>query len=304
MGTSSNGLKSVVETSWGQRKRPRNVLKGALRFCRRKPLGAAGAFIVGAMVFVALFAPWIAPRDPEETRVALRLHPPGAKYLLGTDNLGRDLLSRVIYGARVSIRVGFLSVLLGTTLGALLGLVSGYRGGSLDLVVQRFIDTLMAFPTLVLALALVAMLGQAEINVIIALAVAFLPGSTRIVRSSAIAVKGFQYVEAARAVGARESRIVFFHVLPNCVAPYIIIATAAVSGAILAEATLSFLGLGVPPPTPSWGGMLGGQAGRFIEAAPWMAISPGLALSAAVFGMNVLGDALRDVLDPRLRQGK
>lgn len=274
-----------------------------LRFMKRKPTGAAGAFVLAIFVISAVLAPWISPQDPRKADMRSMLQPPSMTHLFGTDNLGRDVLSRVFAGSRIAFRVGFLVVLLGTTLGAILGLVSGYSGGSLDLAMQRFFDVLMAFPALVLALTIVSMFEPSTNNVILALAVVTMPNAARVIRSQALAIKGFQYIEAARAVGCGNGRIIFLHLLPNCMAPYIIIATATLGAAILAEAGLSFLGLGSPPDVPTWGAMLATRAREFFNEAPWMAIFPGLALSSVVFGVNLLGDALRDVLDPRLRRG-
>ena len=272
-----------------------------LRFSREKPLGAAGAFLVLAMILVAILSPWLAPADPVRTHVRDALASPSGQYLLGSDELGRDSLSRIIYGARVSILVGFLATLLGTVVGTLLNVFSAYKGGWVDITIQRVMDVLLAFPTLIMALAIMAVLGPSLRNVIIAISIPFIPRAGRVVRSAALAVKEQQYIEAARAVGASQWRIVFLHVLPNCMAPYIIVATAFLGTAILVEASLSFLGLGIPPPTPSWGRSLA-ESMEFFNSAPWLAIFPGIAISLAVFGVNLLGDALRDVLDPRLKR--
>lgn len=280
-----------------------SVLVGACaQFCRTKPLGALGAVIVGLMMVVALCASFIAPYDPIDMNYGTPLARPGTAYLMGTDNFGRDVLSRVIYGARTSLYVALFSVLLGTGSGALLGVVSGYAGGRFDMVVQRLlVDVIMAFPTLVLALGMVSVLGPSLGNVIVAISIVQMPRSARIVRSAALSVREREYVEAAKAIGARAPRIVLFHVIPNCVAPYIVYATGALGAAVIVEASLSFLGVGTPPPTPSWGGMLAGVGREYMEIAPWMAIFPGAALSLTVFGFNMFGDSLRDILDPRLR---
>jgi peptide/nickel transport system permease protein len=271
------------------------------RFAREKPLGAAGAILMLLIILVAILAPWLAPADPLRTHVREALEGPSGQYLLGSDELGRDSLSRIIYGARISILVGFLATFFGTVIGTLINVFSAYRGGWVDILVQRIMDVLLAFPTLIMALAIMAVLGPSVRNVIIAISIPFIPRAGRVVRSTALAVKEQQYVEAARAVGASQWRIIFFHVLPNCMAPYLIIATALLGTAILVEASLSFLGLGIPPPTPSWGRALA-EAMEFFNAAPWLAIFPGIAISLAVFGINLLGDALRDVLDPRLKR--
>lgn len=274
---------------------------GVRKFVRRKPLGVIGAGIIIVFAVVALFAPLLAPYDPYLIDSRNLLKPPSARNWMGTDEFGRDILSRIIWGSRVSVFVGLVAVALGTTTGAILGLVSGYFGGKIDYIVQRLMDTLMAFPMLILALAMVAALGASIRNVILALAVVILPNSARVIRSSTLSVRERPYIEAARNLGFSNLRILFRHVLPNCVAPYIILATAALGGAILAEASLSFLGLGTPPPEPSWGAMLSGKTQRYMTQAPWLAVFPGLTITLVVFGFNFLGDALRDLLDPRLR---
>ncbi|MBI2909055.1 MAG: ABC transporter permease [Chloroflexi bacterium] len=277
--------------------------RGLSQFVRRKPLGAAGAAVLTLLVLVAVFAPLVAPYDPYDMHYENAFNPPGLGFLLGTDNFGRDLFSRIMWGARISLYVGVISVAFGTTLGAVLGLISGYWGGSTDIVLQRIVDVLLAFPMLILAMAVMAALGASLNNVIIAVGVVLIPQAARVVRSSTLSIKENDYVLAARAIGCTAWRILFIHVLPQCLAPYIIVATAALGWAILTEATLSFLGFGTPPPIPSWGAMLSGGAQVFMEKAPWMAIFPGVAVTLAVFSVNLLGDGLRDVLDPRLRQG-
>ncbi|MBI2907432.1 MAG: ABC transporter permease [Chloroflexi bacterium] len=274
---------------------------GLWAFARRHPLGAAGGLIVLAMALLAILAPWAAPREPLAMSLSERLTPPGTKFLLGSDNYGRDVLSRIIWGAQISLYVGLLSVVMGTTVGAFLGLISGFWGGTLDTLVQRFMDVLMTFPMLVLALCIMAVLGTSLNNVVIAIAVTQVPRTARVLRSSALAVARTEYVSAARAIGCRDWRILFLHVLPNCLAPFIILGTAGLGWAIVVEASLSFLGMGVPPPAPSWGGMLSGMGREYAATAPWLAVFPGVALSLAVFGFNLLGDAIRDAWDPRLR---
>lgn len=279
----------------------RSWMYHAGQFLRRKPLGAAGAALLALLVLVAVFASQIAPYDPLIQDVPNQLRPPGAPYLLGTDNFGRDVLSRVVFGARISLYVGLLSVLLGNVVGVLLGVASGYRGGQFDLLLQRVTDALLGFPSIVLAMAMVVGLGGSLNAVTLAIAVALVPRMIRVSRSTALSVKEEQYVVAARAMGCGDLRIILLHVVPNCLAPVFVLATAYLGTAMVTEATLSFLGLGVPPPHPSWGGMMQFGAKGYMEAAPWLTIFPGIALSLAVFSFALLGDALRDVLDPRLR---
>jgi peptide/nickel transport system permease protein len=270
-------------------------------FCKRKPLGAAGAVLLFAFVGVAILAPALATHDPDLNNYRARVKPPSAEHWFGTDGFGRDIYSRAVYGARLSMYVGVLATLLGTTLGALAGLLSGFLGGRIDQFIQRCADVLFTLPGLVLAMAIVTMLGPSMLNVVIAIAIPRLPSTNRVIRSAVLSAKESLYVEASRAIGCRPWRIMLRHLLPNVTAPYIVIATAGLSGAILVEASLSFLGLGVPPPAPSWGRMLSVEGMRYFETAPWMAIFPGVFISAAVFGANLFGDALRDVLDPKLR---
>ena len=260
-----------------------------------------GAVLVLAFLVMAVFAPVLAPYDPFVQDADARLSPPGTAHLLGTDKFGRDLLSRVIYGARISLYVTALSMTLATAIGTFLGLISGYFGGTLDMVLQRLVDALMAFPTLVLALAVMAVLGPSLTNVALAVAITQMPRTARIMRSTALVLNNMTYVEAARVVVAGHVRILLRHILPNTWAPLIVISTVGAAWAIVVEASLSFLGMGTPPPHPSWGLMLSGEGIDFIEAAPWIGIFPGIAISLAVFALNLLGDALRDVLDPRLR---
>ena len=273
---------------------------------QRKPLGAVSAAIVCGLIAVALFAPVLAPRDPhafnlDERGLPVRMQAPSATFLLGTDPLGRDVLSRIVYGARVSLIVGFASVMIGTLLGTALGLVSGYWEGRLDQVIQRGVDTAMAIPGIVLALAVMSVLGQSLTNIILVIGLVIAPGASRVVRGTVLAVKQQTFIDAAHASGASPGRIVLRHVLPNVFAPVLVIGTVWLGNAIVIEAALSFLGLGTPPPTPTWGGMLSGEGRRNLETAPYLAIFPGLAISIVVLAFNMLGDALRDLLDPRLR---
>ena len=276
------------------------LLRGVATFLRRKPLGAIGAAMVLFLSLVALFAPVLAPYNPEAFHTSDTFRSPDSTYRLGTDDKGRDILSRVVEGARISLRVGLIAAGIGVTTGLLVGLMSGYLGGKLDFFLQRAVDSFQAFPALFLALAVTTALGRTVFNVGIALAIVTWPTSARVIRSAVLAQKGAMYVEAARTIGAQTPRIVFRHILPNIASVYIILATAGLAQAILVEATLSFLGVGVPPPTPSWGLMLL-EAQRFAVRAPYMAIFPGIAITMAVFGFNLFGDALRDHLDPRLR---
>ena len=273
----------------------------AIRFTRRRPLGAAGAGVIVLMLLCAALAPLIAPYHPLETDFAAQLNPPNFDHWLGTDAFGRDLFSRLIYGSRTALLVGFASALLGATLGALIGVASAYFGGRIDLLIQRVVDIFLAFPIIILALAVVTILGTGVGNVIMAITVPMIPNCARVVRSSALSVREMAYVDAARAAGFGHARIILRHILPNVMAPYLIMLTAYVGQAILLEASLSFLGLGVAEPTPAWGLMLRGAAAEFAEAAPWMAIFPGLAISLGVFAFNLFGDSLRDALDAKLR---
>ena len=271
------------------------------KFARTKPLGAGGACIILAMIFVATFAERLAPYDPYEADYAAQFVRPTAEHWFGTDEFGRDVMTRIMYGARIALFVGFVASFAGCTIGALLGVVSAYRGGRVDLLLERLMDILLAFPQLILALAIASILGPAVQNVVIAVSIPIIPRAARVVRSAALAVKENQYVEAVNALGASWRRVVAQHILPNVAAPYIIMLTAQLGGAILAEAALSYLGLGAAEPTPSWGLMLSGSAPSYAEKAPWIALFPGIAISLGVFGFNLFGDSLRDALDPKLR---
>lgn len=275
-----------------------------LRFMREKPLGAAGLLIILFLVTVAVFATAIAPYDPLTMDFSVPQHPPSWAHPMGTDTFGRDILSNIIVGARISMGVAFLAVLLGTLIGAAWGLASGYLGGRVDMISQRLIDILQGFPSIVLALLMVASLGPSLQTVIIAISVTLIPVSTRVVRGVAINTKETTYVEAAVAIGASTPRIMLRHVAPNCIAPYIIVVSGSLATAILTEASLGFLGLGVPPPTPTWGQLLSGLGRDALLFAPWVGIFPGVAIFVLVMAFNLFGDALRDVLDPRLRGSK
>ena len=271
------------------------------RFARYKPLGAIGGGILLVMIFVAVFAPYIATTDPTVQDANVRLAAPSSQAWFGVDNHGRDVFSRVVYGARISFYVGIMAVLIGTITGVILGVSSSYAGGWFDLLIQRVVDALLGFPSIVLAMVLVVALGPSMTNVTLAIGLILIPRMTRLSRSSALSVKEEVYVTAAQAVGCSGLRIVARHIVPNSLAPVFVLATGYLGTAIVTEASLSFLGLGIPPPAPSWGGMIQAGARGFMEAAPWLVIFPGLALSAVVFGFALFGDSLRDVLDPRLR---
>ena len=274
-----------------------------VKFIRTKPLGAAGALIILAMMVVGAFSEVLAPYDPYHADYGLQFARPSVDHWFGTDEFGRDLMSRIIYGARIALFVGFTASFAGCTLGALLGVVSAYSGGRVDLLLERLMDILLAFPQLILALAIASILGPAVQNVVIAISIPIIPRAARVVRSTALSVKENVYVEAVQALGASRRRIVLQHIVPNVTAPYIIMLTAQLGGAILAEAALSYLGLGSAEPTPSWGLMLSGSALSYAEKAPWIAVFPGIAISLGVFGFNLFGDSLRDALDPKLRKG-
>jgi peptide/nickel transport system permease protein len=293
----------IAKNKNGSPNRTGAALQTLWQFCRRKPLGAIGGFIVLVLLIMALFAPWIAPYKYDETIPGARMKAPGAQFWMGTDNLGRDVYSRVVYGASVSISVGFGAVLLANVLAALIGITSGYFGGAYDICVQRVVDAWQSFPFLVVILSIMAVLGPGLLNLILALGILGAAAGSRVIRGSTISVMQNTYVEAARALGAGHLRIMIRYLLPNVAATIIILATIGLGAFILAESALSFLGFGVPPPYPSWGAMLSGSGRSFMYRAPWMAFWPGAAISLAVFGFNMLGDALRDVLDPRLRGG-
>ena len=270
-------------------------------FLRRYPLGAAGATIVLAIVLMALLANWITGFDPTATNAHASLARPGGSHPLGADFMGRDMWSRIAFGARISLAVGIGATTLGCLFGVLIGLTSGYFGGWLDLAAQRLMDMLQSLPLLVMALVMSAALGPSLENVILAISIPLVPTVARVIRSNALMLREMPFVEAARATGMNELTIALRHVLPNTLAPLIVLATAQLGSAILVEAALSFLGLGIPEPYPSWGRMLSESAAEYVRTAPWLVIFPGLAISLAVFGTNLLGDALRDILDPRLR---
>ncbi len=272
-----------------------------LRLARKQPVGTISLIVILLMIVMAVFAPLIAPYDPTLTSPREKLQGTSAAHLMGTDNLGRDVFSQIVYGARTSLWAGVSATVFGTILGSLIGMASGYAGGRIDMVIQRCMDALQALPLIVLLLVVVVAVGPSLWNIVWALSIGILPAAGRIIRGNALSVKTETYIEAARVVGCRPFRILYRYVLPNVSAYIIVIASVTIGGAILAEAGLSFLGLGVPPPTPSWGGMLSNSGRRFFETQPSLAMYPGLAITITVLAFNLFGDTLRDVLDPRLR---
>ena len=285
--------------------RKRRGLLGELfiRLVKEKPLGVVGGVIVLLLLLVAVLASVLAPYGMNEMTLAARLDGPSFTHWLGTDNLGRDLLSRIIYGARISVYVGLLSTALGTVMATVIGLVSGFVGGKIDLFIQRIIDALLCFPPMIIVLTVIAIIGPGLWQVIFLIGLTFGYRWARIVRSAVIGIKENVYVEATRAIGVPTRRTLIQHILPNIMAVVIVIFTVNMGQAILLEAMLSFLGFGIPPPQPSWGGMLSGAGRQYMLQAPWMALWPGLVLAIVVYGINMLGDAVRDILDPRLRGG-
>lgn len=271
------------------------------RLVRRHPLGLAAGLLILGMAIAAAAAPWIAPYHPLAADYTAMFSPPSTRHWLGTDAFGRDVLSRLIFGAQTALLVGLSASVSGATLGALIGVVSAYFGGTTDLVIQRLVDILISFPLIILAMAILAILGMGQVNLVAAIAISFVPRVELVVRSSALGIRQTDYVEAARVIGASHWRIIFRHMVPNVVAPYLVMLSAFLGQAILLEASLSFLGLGVSEPIPAWGLMLSGAAVEFVQRAPWMAVVPGLAITLTVLAFNVLGDSLRDALDPRLR---
>ena len=275
-------------------------------FIRSQPLGMLGLLVIIAYIVMAVGAKWIAPFDPEEIDFAAQLTKPGAEHWFGTDQFGRDVFSRLVYGSRTALAVGILSSLFGCILGALIGASSGYFGGKVDTIIQRIVDILLAFPIIVLAMVVIAVLGKKQFgsidfNLVMAISLPIIPKMARIARSSTLSIAAMPYIDAARAAGFSHKRIILRHILPNIVAPFLIMFTAFVAQAILLEASLSFLGLGVTEPTPAWGLMLSGASADFYRDAPWMILFPGLAITLAVFAFNMFGDSLRDWLDPKMK---
>jgi peptide/nickel transport system permease protein len=274
-----------------------------VRLVREKPLGLVGGIIVILLLFTGIFADTLAPYDINKIHLRHRLSPPSKQFLMGTDNLGRDLLSRIVYGARISVIVGLSAAGLDTLIAMVIGIISGYIGGKTDITIQRFVDAWMCLPGLVIILTIMAVLGPGLVQVIFVIGFSSGIRSSRVVRGATIGIKEHTYVYAAKSIGCSTWRILVRHILPNIMAPIIVLFTVSVGIAILMEASLSFLGFGIPPPAPAWGSMLSGAGREYMQKAPLMAIWPGLALAAVVFGINVLGDAMRDLLDPRLRGG-
>ncbi|HEY7247920.1 MAG TPA: ABC transporter permease [Xanthobacteraceae bacterium] len=293
---------SYVPTAAEAAESSRSWRAGMVRFCRRQPLGTVGLALVVVMGAAGLLAEWIAPYSPTANDFAAMTEPPSWAHIMGTDQFGRDLFSRIVYGARTALIVGFSCAMLGGFTGLVLGVASAYFGGRLDLLLQRVFDVVMAFPLIILALAVIAIFGSGVHNVIVAITIPLIPRCARVVRSSALALREVPYIDAARACGFGHTRIILRHMTPNVMAPFLIMLTAFVGQAILAEASLSYLGLGVQEPTPAWGLMLQGGAEEFATEAPWIAIFPGLAIALTVFGFSLFGDALRDALDPKLRE--
>jgi len=275
--------------------------RGLIGWVRHQPLGAASALSVILMILVAVFASQFSPFDPVANHYDTMHAPPSAEYWLGTDQFGRDILSRIIWGARTALFIGFTSAIIGSTLGLVLGVTSAYFGGWFDLSFQRVMDVFLAFPLIIMALAVVAIFGTGAQNVIVAITIPFVPRCARVVRSGALAIREMPYVDAARALGFSHMRIILRHMVPNCMATYLIMLTTFLAQAILLEAALSYLGLGVQEPVPAWGLMLQGGAEEYAESAPWIAIFPGLAITLSVFAFNLFGDSMRDSLDPKLR---
>ncbi len=294
---------AVVTEAAGEPKKHSAWAEFFIRLVKEKPLGTLGGVIVLMMLIAAITADWIAPYPYQEIHVIDSLQAPGAEHLLGTDSLGRDVLSRIIYGARLSLYVGLGASAINALVAAIVGIPSGYIGGRFDLVVQRFVDALLSFPGLIFLITVMSLVGTGIVQVIIVLGVLGGIGGIRLVRAAVISIREDVYFEAARAVGSSTGHLLGRHVLPNIMPVLIVVFSISVAGNILAEASLSYLGLGIPPPAPSWGGMLNYEGRTYMYEAPWLAIWPGVALSVAVYGISMLGDAIRDLLDPRLRGG-
>ena len=277
------------------------VLRGLRRFAGKQPVGTASGVVLAVIILLAVASPLIAPYNPIEGHFTAINDPPDSEYLLGTDRVGRDVLSRVIYGARISLLVAFVAVIVGDTLGAMWGIASGYLGGKFDIYSQRIIEVLLSFPTLILAMVLLLGLGAGVFTVLLAIAITRIPLSVRVIRSVSLSVKENSYVEAARAIGASDVRIMGLHIAPQCLAPWLVLVTAQLGGVIVLEASLGFLGVGVPAPTATWGNMLGGAVAATLKPEWWLVIFPGVAITITVLAFNLFGDSIRDALDPKLR---
>jgi peptide/nickel transport system permease protein len=286
----------------GAPRRPRSALLHFIfRLFREKPLGAAGAVVFVLFLFCGVFADVLAPHGMNQIAPLKRLRPPSFEYPFGTDNLGRDMLSRCLYGAQLSVIIGFCAAGLATILSTLIGIVSGYLGGRFDLIMQRFVDAWMSFPSLIVLIVVVSVVGPGMPQIIVTLGLLFGIGGSRIIRSAVVSVRENMYVHAAQSTGASTFRVLWRHILPNVLPPVIVLFTTNVGGVILAESGLAFLGLGVPPPAPTWGGLLSGSGRTYMLQGPWLALAPGLCLTVVVYATNMFGDALRDLLDPRMR---
>lgn len=288
---SENGKQIKMENPWHE----------AGRRLLKNKVGVSGLILVVILLFVAIFAPLLAPHDPLQQNILMRYRAPSSDYLLGTDEMGRDILSRIIYGSRISLQVGLLAVGFALVTGVILGLLAGYYGGIIDMTIMRFMDIMLAFPSILLAIAIVAILGPQLKNAMLAIGIINVPRFARIIRSSTLSLKETEYVTAARGLGAGDVRIIFYHLLPNAMTPLIIQTTLSIATAILEAAALSFLGLGAQPPTPEWGAMLS-DARSSLQRAPWVATFPGIAIIFGVLGFNLLGDGLRDALDPKMKE--
>ena len=277
------------------------LLRGVVRLFREKPLGAIGAVIVVIFLFCGIFADWLAPFGINQISPVNRLKPPSARFWFGTDHLGRDMFSRILYGARLSVIIGLAGASLATFISIALGVVSGYFGGKIDMIVQRLVDAWMSFPELVILIAVVSVVGPGMYQIIVILGLTFGIGGSRIIRGAVVSVRETMYIHATQSMGANTWRVLWRHILPNIMPPVLVLFSTRVGSVILVESGLTFLGLGVPPPAPSWGGMLSGTGRTYMYLAPWLALAPGLCLTMVVYGINVFGDALRDLLDPRMR---
>ncbi len=277
------------------------LLRGVVRLFREKPLGAIGAVIVVIFLFCGIFADWLAPFGINQISPVNRLKPPSARFWFGTDHLGRDMFSRILYGARLSVIIGLAGASLATFISIALGVISGYFGGKVDMITQRLVDAWMSFPELVILIAVVSVVGPGMYQIIVILGMTFGIGGSRIIRGAVISVRETMYIHATQSMGANTWRVLWRHILPNIMPPVLVLFSTRVGSVILVESGLSFLGLGVPPPAPSWGGMLSGTGRTYMYLAPWLAFAPGLCLTMVVYGINVFGDALRDLLDPRMR---